>query len=91
MADRLDIMELYIQMREGNNLREQADLALIKQLVEERNIAIKERDEEHRGRMAAEAKAKQLEEQIRQMQSVRPIINNIEVKHDYIEKQVVGL
>ncbi len=35
MADQLQILDSYIQMREGNNLREKADLALIKQLRED--------------------------------------------------------
>ena len=71
-------------MREGNNLREQADLALIKQLKAGYET-------EHALRLEAEAKVAELEKQIELMRSAQPITNNYNIKRDYIDKQVVGL
>ena len=84
MEDQLHILDSYIQMREGNNLREQADLALIKQLKAGYET-------EHALRLEAEAKVAELEKQIELMRSAQPITNNYNIKRDYIEKQVVGL
>ncbi len=84
MADQLHILDSYIQMREGNNLREQADLALIKQLREDYEA-------EHERRLKAEARIAELEKRIELMQSAQPITNNYNIQRDFIDKQVVGL
>jgi len=83
MANQPDILGDYINMREGNILREQADLDLIKLLKEEKET-------EHELRLKAEARVAELEKQIEMMKSAASITNNY-INHDYIAKQVVGL
>ena len=84
MALQADILDNYLQMREGNLLREEADMALIKRLHEELK-------NERSARLKAEKRAAELEKENELLRSVQPVTNNYNIQHDYIEKQVVGL
>lgn len=83
MDDHFDILAEYIKMREGNNLREQADLSLIKQLK-------KELDEARAESAELKIENKRYLRQIELMQSAQPVTNNFNVDGDLIQHQHVG-
>ena len=83
MISYFDILDQYIQMREGNCSRESADMSLIKELYKELE---KERDlNKH---LKAENKA--LKATLAAMKDAQPINNTINVPNgDYVANQII--
>ena len=80
-------MEEYLQMRQSNAAREQADMSLLKRLYAKLNKAqqtIREQEETIREK---EETIRQLLQTIDDMKAARPINNNIKVGRDYIAEQ----
>lgn len=78
-----DILELYIQMREGNGAREASDMSLIKELYAQLK-------EERKTNSALRAENQKLRETIAMLQSVQPISNTFNIEHDYVANQTIN-
>lgn len=80
MNNEHDILEEYLQMRQSNAAREQADMSLLMRL----------RDELLEAKQTIREQAKIIQQQqqiIDEMKAARPIHNNINVGRDYIAEQ----
>lgn len=84
MNDAHDILDEYLQMRQSNAAREQADMSLIKQL---RNDLRKAEQTIHE----QQEKIRQLEATIRMMKEVQPVNNTYNVHHDYVAQQNIQI
>lgn len=82
MTPDLNILDQYIQMREGNSSRELADMALIKELRAQLLATQKENEQ-----LIAENKA--LKQTIADMKDAQPVNNTYHVERDLVQNQTI--